>query len=66
MTARPLDREDISWHNITVLAMELSKENVDCTQIKEIPKTKQAEEPQFKVHMLLCTEWEGALSELLL
>lgn len=26
MTARPLDREDISWHNITVLAMELSKE----------------------------------------
>lgn len=31
MTARPLDREDISWHNITVLAMELSKENADCT-----------------------------------
>uniref|UniRef100_A0A8C5NMZ8 Cadherin-20 n=1 Tax=Junco hyemalis TaxID=40217 RepID=A0A8C5NMZ8_JUNHY len=24
MTARPLDREDISWHNITVLAMELN------------------------------------------
>ncbi|XP_074843896.1 cadherin-20 isoform X2 [Carettochelys insculpta] len=24
MTARPLDREDISWHNITVLAVELS------------------------------------------
>lgn len=30
MTARPLDREDVSWHNITVLAMELSKENEDC------------------------------------
>ncbi|NXI46061.1 CAD20 protein, partial [Galbula dea] len=24
MTARPLDREDVSWHNITVLAMELN------------------------------------------
>ncbi|RLW04506.1 hypothetical protein DV515_00005737, partial [Chloebia gouldiae] len=24
MTARPLDREDISWHNITVLAVELN------------------------------------------
>ncbi|KAH0617986.1 hypothetical protein JD844_016827 [Phrynosoma platyrhinos] len=24
MTARPLDREDISWHNITVLAQELN------------------------------------------
>lgn len=31
MTARPLDREDVSWHNITVLAMELSKENAGCT-----------------------------------
>lgn len=66
MTARPLDREDISWHNITVLAMELSKENADCTQIKEIQQTKQAGRPEFKIHMLLCTEWEGALSELLL
>lgn len=36
MTARPLDREDVSWHNITVLAVELSKENANCTQIKEI------------------------------
>lgn len=25
MTARPLDREEFSWHNITVLAMEMSK-----------------------------------------
>jgi hypothetical protein len=25
MTARPLDREEYSWHNITVLAMEMSK-----------------------------------------
>ncbi|XP_044282347.1 cadherin-20 isoform X1 [Varanus komodoensis] len=24
MTARPLDREDISWHNITILAIELN------------------------------------------
>nr|XP_033790912.1 cadherin-20 isoform X2 [Geotrypetes seraphini] len=24
MTARPLDREDIAWHNITVLAMEMN------------------------------------------
>uniref|UniRef100_A0A452H7M5 Cadherin-20 n=1 Tax=Gopherus agassizii TaxID=38772 RepID=A0A452H7M5_9SAUR len=24
MTARPLDREDLSWHNITVLAVELN------------------------------------------
>lgn len=47
MTARPLDREDISWHNITVLAMELSKENADCTQIKEKQQTKQAERPEF-------------------
>lgn len=25
MTARPLDREDVAWHNITVLAVEMSK-----------------------------------------
>ncbi|XP_030045848.1 cadherin-20 isoform X3 [Microcaecilia unicolor] len=24
MTARPLDREDVAWHNITVLAMEMN------------------------------------------
>ncbi|XP_063779048.1 cadherin-20 [Pseudophryne corroboree] len=24
MTARPLDREDVSWHNITILAMEMN------------------------------------------
>lgn len=62
MTARPLDREDISWHNITVLAMELSKENADCTQIKEKQQTKQAERPEFSSSH---TEREAALSELL-
>lgn len=25
MTVRTLDREEMSWHNITVLAMEMSK-----------------------------------------
>lgn len=25
MTVRPLDREEMSWHNITVLAMEMSE-----------------------------------------
>ncbi|MBN3294807.1 CAD20 protein, partial [Amia calva] len=27
MTARPLDREELSWHNITVLAMEMISRN---------------------------------------
>lgn len=54
MTARPLDREDVSWHNITVLAMELSKENADCTQIKKIQQTKQAERHEFSnSHVLM-------------
>lgn len=29
MTARPLDREEFSWHNITVLAMEMSKKTIN-------------------------------------
>lgn len=35
MTARPLDREDASWHNITILAMEMNNP----TQIGTVPVT---------------------------
>ncbi|XP_078541886.1 cadherin-20 [Lissotriton helveticus] len=35
MTARPLDREDASWHNITILAMEMNNP----TQIGTAPVT---------------------------
>ncbi|XP_069469754.1 cadherin-20 [Ambystoma mexicanum] len=35
MTARPLDREEASWHNITILAMEMNNP----TQIGTVPVT---------------------------
>ncbi|XP_072267937.1 cadherin-20 [Pyxicephalus adspersus] len=35
MTARPLDREEISWHNITILAMEMNNP----AQIGSVPVT---------------------------
>ncbi|KAM5157968.1 cadherin-20 [Mantella aurantiaca] len=35
MTARPLDREELSWHNITILAMEMNNP----AQIGSVPVT---------------------------
>ncbi|XP_053322082.1 cadherin-20 [Spea bombifrons] len=35
MTARPLDREEVSWHNITILAMEMNNPS----QVGSVPVT---------------------------
>ncbi|XP_069816336.1 cadherin-20 [Dendropsophus ebraccatus] len=35
MTARPLDREDVAWHNITILAMEMNNP----AQVGSVPVT---------------------------
>ncbi|XP_040289891.1 LOW QUALITY PROTEIN: cadherin-20-like [Bufo bufo] len=35
MTARPLDREDVAWHNLTLLAMEMN----NAAQVGSVPVT---------------------------
>ena len=32
MTVLPLDREEMAWHNISVLAMEMSKQSISHIQ----------------------------------
>jgi len=35
-TSKPLDRETLLWHNITVIAAEISKSNLNTTAVPDV------------------------------
>ena len=55
MTVQSLDREDMPWHNITVLAMEMSESHTHThTPSQSYPLTGPAQPQSSKLHMETC------------
>lgn len=50
MTVRSLDREEIGWHNITVLAMEMSTSHAHI-HVKPIPSNQRLDPKQMTGHL---------------